>query len=71
MKHDTKGFKPQAKECYYQAYYTVSDRRLKIVFRDGSVRYQGIKFSREEDLQKSIDNHYKEWLIYLGVEGEE
>lgn len=65
---DTKGFKPNWEDPHqiiFTVYYHRMADKLKC-FADG---FQGgIIFETEADAQASIDNHEKEWKIYLGVE---
>lgn len=65
---DTKGYKPNWKECDYgvSVWWDVYDEKLNCnwsEYVDGTIR-----FRTEVDAETSIAIHRKEWLCYLGVE---
>lgn len=71
---DTKGFKPDwsREEVRAKKYFVVFDvlgNDLCVDFTN-SYRENKIYFPTEEDAEASIKTHKKEWLTYLGVEGE-
>lgn len=67
---DTKGFKPDWKECDYGVvvFWDVIDKKLVYnwaEYNDGTIR-----FRTDEDAEASIKSHEEEWKIYLGVDDE-
>lgn len=67
---DTKGFKPNLKECDFgwAVYYDPMDVRPRLKCNCGQYADGSIRFSSVEDARASIGLHEKEWLTYLGIE---
>lgn len=68
---DTKGFKPDWSYGEQEKYFVCYDYGVKRLDIDDYYfcKYGEFCFKTEEDAQKSIEKHEKEWKIYLGVEG--
>lgn len=73
LRDDTKGFKPDwgdSRQTKWTAEYNHETKKLNVYwacFVSGGVPY----FKSEEDVRRSVEKHKKEWLTFLGVEGEE
>lgn len=70
LERDTKGFKPDWKECNfgYSVSYEVMNKNPHFEVLWAEWVDETIRFATEEDAQASIKAHEKEWKIYLGVE---
>lgn len=67
---DTKGFKPDWTDDNQLKYHAYYDYNLKLLNWDSfyDVTDKQLYFKAKEDVKISIQNHEKEWKIYLGVE---
>lgn len=69
LRDDTKGYKNDGWQKNYFVYLNAA-KQLCII-DDGSEVSSPIIFRTEDDAEDSIMKHRKEWLTFLGVEGDE
>ena len=70
IKQDTKGFKPNWKNCenkYYGYWNSGKDSLGYLV--SYITKYSDICFKTEEDIEESFEKHPDEWKTYLTYEG--
>lgn len=69
IKQDTKGFKPNWKNCENKYYgYWDYEKDLFDYFVSYITKYSGICFQTEEDIKESFKKHPEEWRTYLTYE---
>lgn len=69
IKQDTKGFKPNWKNCEnkYFGYWDFGDGSLDLLV-SYVTKYPGMCFKTEEDIKESLEKHPIEWKTYLTYE---
>lgn len=70
IKQDTKGFKPNWKNCEnkYYGYWNYGINSLEYLV-SYTTKYSDICFKTEEDIEESFKKHPNEWRTYLTYEG--
>lgn len=70
IKEDTKGFKPNWKNCENKYYgYWDSGKNSFDYLVSYITKYSDICFKTEEDIEESLKKHPEEWKAYLTYEG--
>lgn len=69
LRRDAKGHRPDGENPYYIVLWNNCHKKLVVNNYCCSIISLPVTFSSLAEAQKSIKQHRKEWLTYLGVEG--